>query len=177
MSGPSFRPAASADAGALVALVNGAYRGESGKRGWTTESDILGGQRIDRDGVLELIAAAGSRVELAFDGARLVGCVHLRREADGSCYLGMLTVDPALQRSGLGRALLERSESLAEGWGCARVRMTVIHLRAELIAWYERRGYRRTGRAEPFPERDPRFGLPKVRGLSFVELEKNLART
>ncbi|NNN06921.1 MAG: GNAT family N-acetyltransferase [Elusimicrobia bacterium] len=170
-----FRAAALDDAARLVALVNSAYRGESSKKGWTTEADLLGGQRTDEDKVREMIAATGSRVELAFaaDGA-LAACVHLKKEADGSCYLGMLTVDPARQSGGLGRELLQRSEDLARGWSCARMRMTVISVRAELIAYYERRGYRRTGRTEPFPEDDPRFGLPKVRGLTFAELEKPL---
>lgn len=171
----TFRPAQAADAARVAALVNSGYRGESSKKGWTTEADILGGQRTDADKVREMIAAAGSRVELAFsEGDALAACVHLKKEADGSCYLGMLTVDPARQAGGLGKELMARSEELARGWGCARMRMTVISVRAELIAYYERRGYRRTGRTEPFPEGDPRFGLPKVRGLAFAELEKPL---
>lgn len=171
---PSFRPAAAADAPAVVALVNSAYRGESSKAGWTTEADLLGGQRTDEGKVLEMVSEPGSRVELAFDGGRLVACVLLKREASGACYLGMLTVSPALQGAGLGRALLERSEEIARGWGCPRMRMTVIDRRAELIAYYERRGWRRTGATEPFPENDPRFGLPKVAGLRFAELVKPL---
>jgi GNAT superfamily N-acetyltransferase len=172
----SFRPAAAADAPAVVALVNSGYRGESSKRGWTTEADLLGGQRTDDDKMREMIAAEGSRVELAFaaDGA-LLGCVNLRQEPDGSCYLGMLTVDPARQAGGLGKEIMVRSEALAREWGCARMRMTVISVRAELIAFYERRGYAKTGKTEPFPEGDPRFGLPKVSGLTFVELVKPLA--
>ncbi len=171
----SFRPAAAADAAAVVALVNSGYRGEGSKRGWTTEADLLGGQRTDADKVREMVLAKGSRVELAFaaDGA-LLGCVHLKREDDGSCYLGMLTVDPARQGGGLGKSLLERSEAVAREWGCRRMRMTVISVRGELIAFYERRGYAKTGKTEPFPENDPRFGLPKVRGLVFAELAKPL---
>lgn len=171
----SFRPAAAADAAAVVALVNSGYRGESSKRGWTTEADLLGGQRTDEGKMLEMIGAKGSRVELAFapDGG-LIGCVHLKKEADGSCYLGMLTVDPARQGGGLGKSILERSEAVAREWGCRRMRMTVIDVRAELIAFYERRGYAKTGKTEPFPEGDPRFGLPKVRGLTFAELAKPL---
>jgi len=172
----SFRPAAPADAAAVVGLVNSGYRGESSKRGWTTEADILGGQRTDEGKVLEMIAASGSRVELALaaDGA-LIACVHLKKEDAATCYLGMLTVDPARQAGGVGKEMLKRSEELARAWGCTRVRMTVIDVRAELIAYYERRGYARTGRTEPFPEGDPRFGLPKVRGLRFAELVKPLA--
>jgi GNAT superfamily N-acetyltransferase len=170
-----FRPATSDDAARLVALVNSAYRGESSKKGWTTEADILGGQRTDEGKILEMIAATDSRVELALleDGA-LAACVHLKKEADGSCYLGMLSVDPNRQAGGLGKELMAQSETIARAWGCERMRMTVISVRAELIAYYERRGYRRTGRTEPFPEGDPRFGLPKVKGLTFAELAKPL---
>ncbi|MBI3565744.1 MAG: GNAT family N-acetyltransferase [Elusimicrobia bacterium] len=171
----AFRPAVLRDAPAVVALVNSGYRGEGSKKGWTTEADLLGGQRTDEGKVSEMIATRGSRVELAFagDGA-LLGCVHLKKEGDGSCYLGMLTVDPTRQGGGLGKELMARSEAVAREWGCRRMRMTVISVRAELLAFYERRGYAKTGKTEPFPEGDPRFGLPKVRGLAFVELEKPL---
>lgn len=172
MSALTFRPAAAADLAALSAFVNAAYRGDSSKKGWTTEADLLGGQRTDPASLAAMLE--GGRVELAFDetGA-LAACVYLRNEAP-SCYLGMLTVEPSRQAGGLGRRLLERSETLARDWGCASVRMTVIDARAELIAWYERRGYRRTGRTEPFPAEDPRFGLPKVAELRFCELAKEL---
>jgi GNAT superfamily N-acetyltransferase len=171
----SFRAAVSADADAVVSLVNSAYRGDSSKRGWTTEADLLGGQRTDSGKVLEMVSDSASRVELGFQDRALVACVYLRREQDRSCYLGMLTVDPERQAGGLGKLLLQRSESLASEWGCRRMRMTVIGQRGELISWYERRGYRRTGKTEPFPMDDPRFGLPKVGDLEFQELEKALA--
>jgi GNAT superfamily N-acetyltransferase len=171
----TFRAALAGDAAAIVALVNSGYRGESSKKGWTTEADLLGGQRTDAGKVGEMIALARSRVELAFaPGGKLIACVHLKKEEDGSCYLGMLTVDPERQAGGIGKALMVRSEEIARGWGCARMRMTVIDARAELIAYYERRGYRLTGKTEPFPEDDPRFGLPKVCGLRFAELAKPL---
>lgn len=171
----SFRTAVAGDAEALAPFVNGGYRGEGSKRGWTTEADILGGQRTDPEKMRETIGAKDSRVELAFaEDSTLIGCVHLKKEADGSCYLGMLTVDPARQAAGIGKRILAHSDAVARAWGCARMRMTVISVRAELIAYYERRGYAKTGAAEPFPENDPRFGLPKVRGLVFVELAKAL---
>lgn len=171
----SFRAATAADVDALVPFVNGGYRGESSKRGWTTEADILGGQRTDPGKMREMIETSGARVELAHDeSGSLVGCVFLKKEPDASCYLGMLTVDPARQSGGFGKRLMARSEELARGWGCRRMRMTVISVRSELIAYYERRGYAKTGITEPFPEDDPRFGLPKVRGLVFAELAKPL---
>jgi GNAT superfamily N-acetyltransferase len=171
----SFRTAGASDVEALVPFVNGGYRGEGSKRGWTTEADILGGQRTDVGKLREMIGDKDSRVELAVaeDGS-LVGCVHLKKEADGSCYLGMLTVDPARQAGGIGKLLMTHSDAVARGWSCRRMRMTVISVRGELIAYYERRGYAKTGATEPFPEDDPRFGLPKIRGLTFVELAKAL---
>jgi GNAT superfamily N-acetyltransferase len=99
---------------------------------------------------------------------------QLRREADGACYLGMLTVDPARQAGGIGRGLLERSEAIAREWGCGLMRMTVISMRSELIAYYERKGYRLTGKTVPFAPGPGIFGDPKVAGLAFAELEKAL---
>jgi len=172
----AFRTATSADASAISTLVNSGYRGESSKRGWTTEADLLGGQRTDPELVREMIQSAGSRIELACDdGGSLAGCVHLRKEPSGSCYLGMLTVDPARQAGGIGKRLLIHSEEVARRWGCTRMRLTVIAGREELLRFYERRGYARTGATEPFPEHDPRFGVPKVKGLEFVEFAKALA--
>jgi GNAT superfamily N-acetyltransferase len=124
--------------------------------------------------MLEMIEGDHSRVELAFDIAGgMAGCVYLRKEASGACYLGMLTVDPGRQGAGLGKRLLAHAENVALAWGCTSVRMTVIDVRAELLAFYERRGYRRSGATEPFPD-NPRFGLPKVPDLRFAELVKDL---
>ena len=138
----AFRAACADDADKVAELVNLAYCGEGAGRGWTTEADLLGGPRTDRGRILALLAEPGARVELCLDGGALAGCVELRRDG-AQCYLGMLSIDPRRQSGGLGKALLERSEELARGWGCARMRMTVITTRAELIAYYERRGYRR----------------------------------
>jgi GNAT superfamily N-acetyltransferase len=171
----SFRTAAVSDAEALVSFVNAGYRGESSKRGWTTEAGILGGQRTDSDKMREMIGEGDSRVELAHaEDGTLVGCVYLKKEPGSSCYLGMLTVDPARQAEGIGKLIMAHSDAVARAWGCRRMRMTVISVRGELVAYYERRGYAKTGAAEPFPEDDPRFGLPKVPGLTFVELAKPL---
>lgn len=171
----SFRAAKEADVAAVCALVNSAYRGEGSKRGWTTEADFLDGQRTDQQAIQEMVGSPDSRIELAFlaNGA-LAACVYLKRQADGSCYLGMLTVDPSMQAGGLGKRLLDRSEELARAWNCSRMRMTVIQIREELLRYYERRGYARTGATEPFPYGDARFGLPKRPDLHFVELIKPL---
>lgn len=159
----------------LVKLVNSAYRGDSSKKGWTTEADILGGQRVDAEGLLALINKENSIILIAEDddSGELLGCVHLENTA-GKCYLGMLTVDPQLQKKGIGKMLLIESEALAQFWDCDKIFMTVISVRKELIAWYEKHGFRLTGEKKPFPYGDERFGIPKVEGLEFVVLEKKI---
>ncbi len=80
-----------------------------------------------------------------------------------------------LQRGGIGKQVLAECERIArDEWGLPVMRMTVIDVRAELIAFYQRRGYRRTGVFKPFPYGDTRFGLPKRQDLRFEVLEKPL---
>ena len=168
----SFRIACAQDVSAIVALVESAYRGESGLRGWTTESHLLDGQRTDAADVGALIARPDSRLLLAArDGALVASCHVERRGADG--YFGMFAVDPAEQGNGLGKQVLARAERIArELWQCRAMRMTVIVQREELIAWYVRRGYRRTGEYQPFPYGDERFGIPRRDDLRFEVLVK-----
>jgi ribosomal protein S18 acetylase RimI-like enzyme len=167
-----FRTASIADLEAIVTLVESAYRGDASRAGWTTEADLLDGQRTDSDEVRELIGSEDSVIVLAFRDDVLVGSVVLRDEG-GTCYFGMLAVSPALQNEGVGKALIERAEEIAQHQLHARaMRITVIAQRDELIAWYERRGYARTGEYEPFPYGDPRFGRPRRGDLVFVVMRK-----
>ncbi|KGM56905.1 GCN5 family acetyltransferase [Lysobacter arseniciresistens ZS79] len=174
MPAPTFRAATTADVPDLVTLVTSAYRGEASRAGWTTEADLLDGNRIVPEVLLADIARPRSRILLAGDGNALLGCAHVAEE-DGAGYFGMFAVRPELQRGGLGRAILAEAERIArEDWRLPLMRMTVIDLRTELIAWYERRGYHRTGQTRPFPATDPRFGLPLRNDLRFAVLEKEL---
>ncbi|MEO8778345.1 MAG: GNAT family N-acetyltransferase [Rhodanobacter sp.] len=170
----AFRPAGSADVRAIVALVESAYRGESGRRGWTTESHLLDGQRTDAADVSALIARPHSRVLLAERDGQLKASCHIeRRQAAG--YFGMFAVDPDEQGSGIGKQVLAEAERVArDEWHCRAMNMTVIVQREELIAWYERRGYRRTGEYQPFPYGDERFGRPRRDDLRFEVLLKHL---
>lgn len=170
-----MRPATEADIPALHALVESAYRGESAKRGWTHEADLLGGQRTDSEALAAVIADPAQVVLLAEEGAALIGCVQIADKGGACAYLGMLTVRPDLQSAGLGRRLIEAAEAHARNAFTARLmQMTVIKQRGELIDWYVRRGYALSGREAPFPLDDARFGLPKTRALVFVVLEKRL---
>jgi GNAT superfamily N-acetyltransferase len=169
-----FRYAQSGDVPAVVALVESAYRGESSRVGWTTEADLLGGQRTDADDIAAIVAAADTRLLLALEGDTLLGCVMVRREP-AAVYVGMLAVRPELQAKGVGKQLLAEAEARGRReFGARRARMTVIEQRQDLIAWYLRRGYVDTGHVEPFPYDNPRFGMPKREDLRFVVLAKEL---
>ncbi|WP_141579226.1 GNAT family N-acetyltransferase [Actinomadura sp. WMMA1423] len=170
----TFRTASAQDVPALVALVESAYRGDASRAGWTTEADILDGQRTDPEAVAAVVGEPASVMLVAEADGALVACCQLE-DRGGHAYFGMFAVSPSQQGGGLGRRVLAEAERLArERWGAAEMHMTVISVRDDLIAWYVRRGYARTGRTSPFPYGDERFGLPKRDDLEFELLVKRL---
>lgn len=170
----NFRAATSADIPALIELVTSAYRGDASRAGWTTEADLLDGARIDAERLAADIARPRSRIVLALRDDALLACAHVAEE-DGAGYFGMFSVRPDQQGAGLGKTLMLEAERIArEDWNLPAMRMTVIDVRDELIAFYERRGYARTGIKKPFPYGDERFGIPKRDDLRFEILEKIL---
>ncbi len=161
------------DAGQIAALVNSAYRGESSKQGWTTEADLLAGLRTDTEEILRLISSDDSMFLLCKAEAELIGSVHLQKQAEQVC-LGMLAVNPSLQGRGIGKHLLLAAEQAAQQiWAVNKSVMTVISCRTELLAFYQRRGYRRTGVSKEFPV-NPELWITKVAGLRLEILEKVL---
>ena len=178
---PSFRNAGLDDVAAVVQLVESAYRGESSLAGWTTEAHLLDGQRTDPEEVASLTRERLARLLLAQQASELVGCVLVRAEREPQAgarvvaQIGMFAVRPTLQARGLGRALLAEAERVARTeLGAARAEMTVIEQRTDILGWYERRGYARTGEIQPFPYGNPRFGLPRRPDLRFLVLAKPL---
>lgn len=173
-----FRDATLADVDAVVMLTQSAYRGDASRTGWTTEADLLDGQRTDAREVADLITDPAVRLLLAesdrgLQASCVVECLATQHAGDG--YFGMFSVRPEAQGHGIGRMMLAEAERIArEAWHAPAMRMTVIDVRAELIAWYERRGYRRTGEYRPFPYGDARFGIPKRDDLRFEWLVKVL---
>lgn len=165
----TFRKATPEDANLLEELINSSYRGDSARVGWTHESDLVGGLRTDAKELISMIGVPGESFLLAFSGDDLVGCVHLKDDGQG-LYFGMLSVRPALQNARIGSALLNEIESRARREDKNFIRLSVIHLRRELIAYYERKGFRLTGRSESFPEKYP----AKIPGLLLVEMKKTL---
>ena len=171
----SFRFATPDDIPALVRLVTSAYRGDVSRQGWTTEADLLDGNRIDPDVLRHDIERPQSYVIVGERAGQMLACAHVCA-SDGAGYFGMFAVRPDLQNAGLGRAVLAEAERVVRAvLGLSLMRMTVIDLREELMRWYERRGYRRTGIKKPFPTTDPRFGLPKRDDLRFEVMEKPLS--
>ncbi len=170
----SFRTATAADIPALIELVTSAYRGETSRAGWTTEADILDGQRIDADGLLADLLRPRSAILIAEREGNMLACCHVADE-EGHGYFGMFAVSPAAQGDGIGKQVMQHAERyVAKHWQLPDMRMTVIDCRDELIAFYERRGYARTGIKKPFPYGDARFGIPRRDDLRFEVLEKPL---
>ncbi len=166
-----FRKARTDDAEVIANLSNSAYRGDSSRVGWTTEADLLLGDRTDTGEIRELIQDAGSMFLLCFHQVALVGSVYLQRNGDAA-YLGLFVVDPQRQRAGIGTKFLAAAEAQAkEDWSASTMTMSVISVREELISYYERRGYFRTGETQPFPE-NAGDSVPIVQGLEFAILEK-----
>lgn len=170
----NFRRAQANDVAHIVALVESSYRGEISQKGWTTEADLLDGQRTSAAEVSALLLALRSQIILAFDGDNLVASAHIQMHDDG-CHFGMFAVVPSLQGAGVGKALLAEGERRAVAdFAATEMRMWVIGMRKSLIAFYQRRGYRLTGEREAFPYGDANFGLPKRDDLYFVVLSKVL---
>ncbi|WP_342050194.1 MULTISPECIES: GNAT family N-acetyltransferase [unclassified Cupriavidus] len=164
-----------ADADAIVRIVNGAYRGQDGQAGWTSEAGLIAGQRIDAAQVARLIGADNPTVlVMRATGGPVVATVCADRLDAGRTELGMLSVDVALQGGGAGKRLIALTEDWLRARGVAVACMTVVHARTELIAWYGRQGYLPNGETVPFPYDDPSVGLPLRDDLHFVVLEKPL---
>jgi GNAT superfamily N-acetyltransferase len=174
MGSLTFRAATAADLDALVALVTSAYRGDVSKQGWTTEADFLDGNRIDREVLARDLIRPRSRVLVAERDGVMLACAHVCEEDDAG-YFGMFSVQPDLQGGGVGKAVLAEAERIVrDEWRLPAMRMTVIDIRNELIAFYERRGYALTGIKKPFPYGDARYGIPKRDDLRFEVMEKPL---
>ena len=162
----------------LTDLIRSAYRGQDSRAGWTSEADLVEGERISRDQVLAMISAGGSLLLVGLlvgEGAgQLVACCQLRNEGAGLAYFGTFAVAPQAQGAGLGRQLMAEAERQAvAAFAATHLEMTVLAQQDKLIAYYERRGFRRTGATRPFPA-DPRYARPLRDDLYFVVLEKPL---
>ena len=153
----------------LHPVIERAYRGDSARQGWTHEADLLSGERIDDASLRAMMADPAQILLVAEQGDAAVGCVSLTARGDGLVYLGLLCVDPARQAGGIGKVIIAAAEKVSrDQLDADRIEMTVIDRRAELIAYYERRGFVRTGERRPFP-------VAVVPPLSMVVLDKAIS--
>ncbi|EJL62093.1 GNAT family N-acetyltransferase [Flavobacterium sp. CF136] len=164
--------ATSADIPALNILINSAYRGESSKKGWTTEADLLEGKRTTEEELIQTIEDPKNTILKFTENDKIIGSVLLV-EKEQQLYLGMLTVSPELQNSGIGKKMLAEAENHAKTLGLSSIIMTVISVREELIAWYKRHGYVDTGKREAFPESHIHVTVSEE-PLEFIFLEKKI---
>ena len=170
-----IRDAEASDIPALHGLIESAYRGEASRAGWTTEADLLGGQRTDAQELGVIIADSNQFLLTAWSPSELVACVRVLKLSAEAGYFGMLSVRPTLQASGLGRRMVAAAEAaMVDRFDARRVRIQVFPQRQSLVAWYERLGYAATGETAPFPYDDLRMGQPLRDDLSFIILEKPL---
>ncbi|WP_396593293.1 GNAT family N-acetyltransferase [Brevundimonas sp. R86498] len=170
-----LRDAVASDIPALHRLIESAYRGESSRAGWTTEADLLEGQRTDPDELAGILADPDQALLTGWRDGSLVASVLIARRGETLGYFGMLSVDPGLQSAGLGRRMVAAAETaLADRFEVRRIRIQVFPQRATLIGWYRRLGYGETGETIPFPYDDPRLGLPLLDDLHFAVMEKVL---
>jgi ribosomal protein S18 acetylase RimI-like enzyme len=173
-----LKVAAESDFLEIVQLANWAYRGVDGAAAsWNAEAGIVGGQRLSDESLREELAEKPNSALLTWrdePGGPLLGTAWLNPEGEGVWYVGLLTVRPDQQNRQLGRTFLAAAEEYARECGGRRMKMTVLHVRDALIAWYERRGYRKTGATVPFPYDDERFGKPLKEGLHFLVLEREI---
>ncbi|MEI7916647.1 MAG: GNAT family N-acetyltransferase [Methylophilaceae bacterium] len=167
----SFHKAELSDAISIAELVNSAYRGEISRAGWTTEADLLDGLRITTPEVATLIKREDAFVLVGVLRDQIIAsiaCEHLENTAK----FGLIAVKPTLQNKGYGREMIKAAEAItAREWRVAGFYMSVITLRTELIEFYERLGFERSGQFEDFPE-NPALWQPKVQTLALEYLVK-----
>ncbi|HLG38495.1 MAG TPA: GNAT family N-acetyltransferase [Chitinophagaceae bacterium] len=159
------------DIPALEALLNSAYRGEEAKKGWTNEADLIEGDiRTDASALHKLMHSPEAIFLKYINEENIIeGCVFLQKK-ENRLYLGMLSVSPLIQAKGIGKQLMTEAEEYARHKNCTSIFIKVISLRHELVAWYERKGYRKSGETEPFPAQDS-FGRAR-QPLEFVIMER-----
>lgn len=174
MSQIALRPARPDDVDHVVRVVTRAYRGIGEEAGWTTESALLDGGRTDAADVMDVLADPDAKLLVAeAETGEIVGCIKIEH-ANGRAHFGLFAVEPGLQGSGTGTVLLRAAEDQARAWGCDFLDMEVLSPRADIKAWYERKGFLPTGTTSPFPYGDERFGRPKREDLHFDGFSKPL---
>jgi len=170
-----FHKAELSDAQSIAQLINSAYRGESSRVGWTTEADILDGLRTTTPEIASVIKRDDAFILVGVLNDEIVATITCeRQDAYGKniAHLGMIAVKPSLQNKNHGKTLIKAAEAIClRQWRVVGFHMAVITVRTELIAFYERLGFTRSGEFTNFPEASELW-QPKVEGLTLEHLVK-----
>lgn len=156
-SAAPIRLATPADAARITAVINAAFH--------IAEGFFIDGNRIKQEEVEDYLRK-GAFI-LAENGEVLSGCVYVELRGDRS-YLGLLSVDPAIQQSGLGSLLMREGEKYCRERGSQAMDILIVNLREDLPAFYQKRGYVYTG-TTPFPP-DVETKIP----CHFINMSKSL---
>ncbi|KAK7429468.1 hypothetical protein QQZ08_004060 [Neonectria magnoliae] len=169
----NFRIATLDDAPQLQPMVEAAFRSEDSRKDWTADMVLSDNFRIDIEEIIKKIVQPNSATLMATDDNDvLVGSISVFKLNPDVARLSLLAVDQKYQRRGVGRRILTYGEDYCRRvWGVKTFGLNVLSTREQLISWYVRRGYRRTGETTPFPY-DLMKGRPLPEGLMFIELEK-----
>jgi N-acetylglutamate synthase-like GNAT family acetyltransferase len=171
-----IRHADHTDIDALVALVESAYRGDSSRQGWTSEADLIGGQRTSPHEMTTLLD--GGEILVAETGREIVGCCHLSRIDEQTVHFGTFAVNPLAQGGGLGRRLFAAAEEEAAlHFQATEIVIEVVAQQVALKEWYDRLGFSLTGRSLPFPAAADGAGPTLLRDdIHFLEMKKTITR-
>lgn len=173
-----FRIATPEDAPQLQKLVQAAFRAEDSRENWTADMTLNSSFRMEVEEVLRIITKPDSAILIATnsddDNNTLVACCGISKRSDNLARFGPFAVDTQLQRRGLGRQVLAYAEDYCRRtWGVKKLELNALSTRRELIAWYMRCGYQKTGASEPFPhDRFEELDLPE--DMCFIMFEKDL---
>lgn len=170
-----FYKAELVDADAIAKLVNSAYRGDASRKGWTTEADLLDGLRTTTQDVAKIIKRHDAFVLIGVLKDEVVACMCCEWQnlaGNNAAHFGMIAVKPALQNKGYGKLLLKAAEAMTlREWRVVGFYLTVISTRHELIDFYERLGFKKTGEFKDFPH-NPEMWQPKVENLNLLYMAK-----
>lgn len=153
-----IRAAAIPDAEGIVSVINAAFR--------PAEGFVFDRDRIDLISVQDLMGKGTFLI--AEDDEVLCGCVYVELRGERS-YLGLLSVDPQRQKTGLGAVLMDAAEAYCAKAGSRHMDLQIVSLRTEMSGFYQRWGYIETG-TEPLPP-----GLNPKLPCHFVKMSKPLA--
>lgn len=165
-----IRLAQVSDAAQIAVLVNQAYRPKGLLSGWTDESNLVSGNRTSMQQVNDLICSSATILVMHIDEL-IVACVQISCCNDGA-HIGLLATQPQLQGRGIGQQMIEAAEEFAvANHKVKHFKMSVLSVRSELLAYYNRRGYQLTGNSTAYPS-DLAIGVPLNNNLSVLELLK-----